>query len=61
LVGIKLASWRQAVDEAVAQRAGRNDTYHNQRGEDDYYKNVFVERANLWKTSEQIKQLLLVP
>ena len=61
MVGIKLASWRQAVDEAVAQRAGRNDTYHNQRGEDDYYKNVFVERANLWKTSEKIKQLLLVP
>ena len=60
LVDIELASWRQAVDEAVVQHVDRNDTYHNQRGEDDYYKNVFVQCVNLWKTSEKIKQLVLV-
>ena len=36
LVDIELASWREAVDEAVAQRVSRNDAYHNQRGGDDY-------------------------
>lgn len=61
LVDTELASWRQAVDEAVAQRVGRNGTYHHQRGEDDYYKNVFVQCVNLWQTSEKIKQLLLDP
>ena len=47
LVDTELASWRQAVDEAVAQRVGRNGTYHHQRGEDDYFKNVFVQCVNL--------------
>ena len=61
LADTELASWRQAVDEAVAQRVGRNGTYHHQRGEDDYYKNVFVQCVNLWQTSEKIKQLVLNP
>ena len=61
LADTELASWRQAVDEAVAQRVGRSGTYHNQRGEDDYYKNVFVQCVNLWQTSEKIKQLVLDP
>ena len=61
LVDTELALWRQAVDEAVAQRVGRNGTYHHQRGEDDYYKNVFVQCVNLWQTSEKIKQLVLDP
>ena len=61
LVDIELASWREAVDEAVAQRVSRNDAYHNQRGGDDYYKCVFIQCVNLWKTSSKIKQLVLAP
>ena len=61
LADTELASWCQAVDEAVTQRVGRNGTYHHQRGEDDYYKNVFVQCVNLWQTSEKIKQLVLNP
>ena len=61
LTGSELSSWQNAVDEAVAQHVSRDDTYHNQRGEDGYYKNVFVQCVNLWKTSEKIKQLILDP
>ena len=61
LKGSELSSWQNAVDEAVAQHVSRDDTYHNQSGEDGYYKNVFVQCVNLWKTSEKIKQLILDP
>ena len=61
LVDTELASWRQAVDEAVTQCMNRDDTHHNQRGGDGYYKHVFVQCVNLWKTSEKIKQLVLKP
>ena len=61
LKGSELSSWQNAVDEAVAQHVSLPDTHHNQRGEDGYYKNVFVQCVNLWKTSEQIKQLILAP
>ena len=61
LDGSELFSWQDTVDEAVAQHLRRDNMYHNQRGEDSYYKNVFVQCVNLWKTSEKIKQLILVP
>ena len=61
LNGSELSSWRDAVDEAVAQFMSRPDAFHNQKGEDNYYKNVFVQCVNLWKTSEKIKQLILDP
>ena len=61
LQGSELTSWQNAVDEAVEQCMNRDDTYHNQRGEDGYYKNVFVQCVNLWKTSEKVKQLILDP
>ena len=61
LAGSELSSWQNAVDEAVAQHVSLSDTHHNQRGEDGYYKNVFVQCVNLWKTSGQIKQLILAP
>ena len=61
LASSELSLWQNAVDEAVAQHVNRPDTHHNQRGEDGYYKNVFVQCVNLWKTSEQIKQLILAP
>ena len=59
LTGAELSAWQDAVDEAVAQFMKRDDAYHNQRGEDGYYKNVFVQCVNLWKTNEKIKQLIL--
>ncbi len=59
LADTELASWREAVDEAVIHHLSREDTHHNQRGEGSYYKYVFVQCVNLWKTSEQIKSLVL--
>ncbi len=61
LKGSELSSWQYAVDETVREFMNRDDMYHNQRGENSYYKNVFVQCVNLWKTSEKIKQLILTP
>ena len=61
LQGPELASWQDAVDAAVAQFINRDDMYHNQRGGDSYYGNVFVQCVNLWKTNEKVKQLILDP
>ena len=61
LNGSELTSWRDAVDAAVTQFVNRDDMYHNQRGGDSYYGNVFVQCVNLWKTSEKVKALILDP
>ncbi len=61
LTGAELSVWRDAVDEAVAAHVSRPDAFHNQKGEDGYYKNVFIQCVNLWKTSEKIKVLILNP
>ncbi len=59
----ELATWRQAVDEAVAETVAQEsrgrDVIHNQGGEDRYYKRVFVQCVNLWKTHERVKELVL--
>ena len=57
LTGSELSAWQGAVDAAVAQHVSREDAYHNQKGEDGYYKNVFVQCVNLWKTSEKVKRV----
>jgi ectoine hydroxylase-related dioxygenase (phytanoyl-CoA dioxygenase family) len=61
----ELATSRQAVDKAVAetvaQDASSNDVRHNQGGEDSYYKRVFVQCVNLWKTHDPVKALVLDP
>ena len=61
LQGAEVAVWQDAVDTAIAQFMKCDDMYHNQRGRESYYGNVFVQCVNLWKTSEQIKQLILDP
>ena len=61
LTETELTIWRGAVDEAVAQHVGSQDTHHNQKSEDSFYKNVFVQCVNLWKISDTIKQLVLDP
>ena len=56
-----LAYWRQSVDCAIAEHLRQENTHHNQRSEDpdDYYKNVFVQCVNLWKSSEAVKNMVL--
>ena len=61
LPGSELSLWQEAVDEAVAQHVSRDDAFHNQKGEDSYYKNVFIQCVNLWKANEKVKQLILDP
>ena len=61
LTGAELSVWQDAVDAAVAEHVSRSDAFHNQKGEDNYYKNVFVQCVNLWKTSAKIKGLILNP
>ena len=41
LRGAELSLWQDAVDAAVAQFMHRDDMYHNQRGEESYYGNVW--------------------
>ena len=56
LDGEELASWRAALAEGMAQHFAMN-ARHNQ-GTDNYYKDVFVQCVNLWKTSGRIKELV---
>ena len=55
----ELGVWRRELDEAIERHIDINE-YHNQVG-DDYYKNVFIQCVNLWKTDEGIKRLVLDP
>ena len=48
--------WRAALAEGMAQHFAMN-ARHNQ-GTDNYYKDVFVQCVNLWKTSGKIKELV---
>ena len=51
---IELASWREAVDEAVKQQLDQAKTHNQSRGE-SYYKYVFIQCVNLWKKNEKIR------
>ncbi|MEE3257988.1 MAG: phytanoyl-CoA dioxygenase family protein [Candidatus Latescibacterota bacterium] len=59
----ELATWRLAVDQAVAETVAQDsasrDVRHNQAGADNYYKRVFVQCVNLWKTHDPVKALVL--
>ena len=57
---IELASWREAVDEAVKQHLDQAKTHNQSRGE-SYYKYVFIQCVNLWKKNEKIRHLALDP
>jgi ectoine hydroxylase-related dioxygenase (phytanoyl-CoA dioxygenase family) len=61
----ELATWRQAIDQAVeetvAQEAASCGVRHNQGGEDNYYKRVFIQCVNLWKSHDPVKALVLNP
>ncbi len=63
----ELSFWRQAVTEAIEQRAGRKLPNSDTKiGEDDginkdsdYYSKVFDQMLNLWQTNDKVKQLML--
>ena len=61
LDAVMLERWRQAIDSAIEVHLRQGNTHHNQRNDrvDDYYKNVFVQCVNLWKSSKQVKALVL--
>ena len=55
----ELEDWRTALETAIEQHIAMN-AHHNQ-GQDSYYKDVFVQCVNLWKTSDGIRKLVLDP
>ncbi len=63
----ELATWRDAVENAVANRQGRKFPHSKiKSGEDDginkdaaYFGNVFTQIINLWQTDEKMKELIL--
>jgi phytanoyl-CoA hydroxylase len=63
----ELQRWREALDEAVAERGRQRFSFATARdGEefDDadqraYYERVFTQRNNLWQTNEKVKALML--
>ena len=56
LDAVMLERWRHAIDRRPLRcHLRQENTHHNQRNDrpDDYYKNVFVQCVNLWKSSEE--------
>lgn len=66
----ELAHWREAVDQAVAERG--DQTFAVPTGQDerkvatkaegaarDYYDKVFTQRVNLWQTSAAMRELMV--
>ena len=59
----ELDTWRAALATAIEQHIAKNaergsSTFHNQN-RDSYYKDVFVQCVNLWKTNDRMKELVL--
>lgn len=63
----ELSSWREAVTEAVKQRAGKKMPGSDiKTGDDDginenseYFGKVFDQMINLWQTNDKVKQIML--
>ena len=63
----ELATWREAVTEAVADRnglkiPGKSISINDDDGinkEADYFNNVFDQLLNLWQTNEKVKEVML--
>lgn len=58
----ELEFWREAVEEAVAERAGKKlpDRMLVSHGDDEaYYEKVFVQRLQLWQTNEKIRSIMV--
>lgn len=66
----ELEQWRDAVDEAVAERGDKTfaeatglnaerpkiDDGHDE--DTEFYNNVFTQRVNLWQTNEKVRRLM---
>ena len=60
----ELATWRAAVDEAVAGRAGEAPMLPRREDPSSrsaYFANVFLQVINLWQDSERVRALVLDP
>jgi phytanoyl-CoA hydroxylase len=58
----ELAAWRDAVDEAVAERGNvaiPGFPGAPEGAEPTYYQKVFTQRVNLWQTNEKVKALMI--
>ncbi len=55
----ELECWRTAVDAGIDLHISK-EMHHNQK-EESYYKNVFTQCVNMWKSSEAVKELVLDP
>jgi len=56
----ELATWRDAVDDAVKHRGRQRILKIEEKIDDDsYYNNVFVQRVNLWQDNEKMRHLML--
>ena len=62
LDGGELERWPRAVDDGLARLVGNADPdiklFDNQ-DRDDFYRDVFVQCVNMWKGSEQVRELVL--
>jgi len=57
----ELTSWRDVVSQAVEDHARDPNAFSNVNSDREYYKRVFVQCVNLWKTSDAVKALVLNP
>ncbi len=56
----ELETWRTRITAAVTDRNERIPGANDGGGVgDDFYDNVFTQRVNLWRTDNQLKQLVL--
>ena len=55
----ELASWREAVGEAVESRGKRKLADGSMLEENDYYSRVFAQRINLWTDHADMRELML--
>ncbi len=63
----ELASWRDAVTEAIEQRDGRKmpgsdikvGEYDGINEDSDYFSKVFDQMLNLWQTNDKVKEIML--
>ncbi len=53
----ELEHWRRAIDEALVRRGRERLPGSNHLGSED--GSVFVQRLNLWQTSDEVRSLLL--
>lgn len=59
LLAQELEIWRDAVEEAVAERGQRRFAGADNYKDETYYSKVFVQRVNLWQDNDKIRKLIV--